>query len=74
MVQIRDLFKKIGDTKGTTDCFQIGKGVCQGCILSACLFSLYAEHIMQNTQLDEEQAEIRLLGQISITSDMMIPL
>ena len=34
MVKIRDLFKKIGDKKGTTDCFQIGKGVCQGCILN----------------------------------------
>ena len=59
---------------GTIDWSQIGKGVCQGCILSACLFNLYAEHIMQNTQLDEEQAEIRLLGQISVTSDMMTPL
>ena len=38
---------------GTTDCFQIGKGVCQGCILLACLFSLHAEYIMRNTGLDE---------------------
>ena len=42
----------------TTDCFQIGKGVCQGCILSPCLFNLYAEYIMQNAGLDEAQARI----------------
>ena len=41
---------------GTTDCFQIGKGVCQGCILSSCLFNLYAEYIMSNTGLDEARA------------------
>ena len=40
----------------TIDWFQIGKGVCQGCILSPCLFNLYAEHIMQNVGLDEAQA------------------
>ena len=44
---------------GTTDWFQIGKGVCQGCILSPCLFNLYAEHIMQNAGLDEAQAGIK---------------
>ena len=44
---------------GTTDCFQIGKGVCQGCILSPCLFNLYAEHIMQNAGLNEAQAGIK---------------
>ena len=38
---------------GTIDCFQIGKGVCQSCILSLCLFNLYAEYIMQNAGLDE---------------------
>ena len=59
---------------GTTDCFQIGKGVHQGCILSPCLFNLYADYIMRNTGLDEAQAS-RLPGEISITSDMqMIPL
>ena len=42
--------------QGTTDWFQIGKGVCQGCILSLCLFKLYAEYIMQNARLDEAQA------------------
>ena len=55
---------------GTTDWFQIGKGVQQGCILSPCLFNLYAEYIMKNARLDEAQAESRLLGEISITSDM----
>ena len=47
---------------GTTDWFQIGKGVHQGCILSHCLFSLYAEYIMKNTRLDEAQAEIKISG------------
>ena len=47
---------------GTTDWFQIGKGVCQGCILSHCLFNLYAEYIMRNTGLDEEQAGIKIAG------------
>ena len=46
--------------QGTTDWFQIGKGVCQGCILSPCLFNLYAEHIMRNTGLEEAQAGIKL--------------
>ena len=45
---------------GTTDWFQIGKGVCQGCILSPCLFNLYAEYIMQNARLDETQAGIKI--------------
>ena len=46
----------------TIDWFQIGKGVRQGCILSPCLFSLYAEHIMQNARLDEAQAGIKIAG------------
>ena len=45
---------------GTTDWFQIGNGVCQGCILSPCLFNLYAEYIMRNTGLDEAQAGIKV--------------
>ena len=45
---------------GTTDCFQIGRGVHQGCILSPCLFNLYAEYIMRNAGLDEAQAEIKI--------------
>ena len=44
------------------DWFQTGKGVCQGCILSPCLFNLYAEYIMQNTGLDEAQAGIKIAG------------
>ena len=47
---------------GTTDWFQIGKGVCQGCILSPCLFNLYAEYIMRNAGLDEAQARIKIAG------------
>ena len=46
--------------QGTTDWFQIGKGVCQDCILSPCLFNLYAEYIMRNTGLEEAQAGIKL--------------
>ena len=45
---------------GTTDWFQIGKGVLQGCILSPCLFNLYAEYIMQNARLNEAQAGIKI--------------
>ena len=47
---------------GTTDWFHIGKGVCQGCILSPCLFNLYAEYIMRNAGLDEAQAGIKITG------------
>ena len=47
---------------GTTDCFQIGKGLCQGCILSPCLFNLYAEYIMRNAGQEEAQAEIKIAG------------
>ena len=55
-----------------TDWFQIGKGVCQGCILSPYLFNLYAEYIMRNAGLEEAQLESRLPGEISITSDMQM--
>ena len=44
---------------GTTDCFNIGKGVCQSCILSPCLINLYAEYVMQNARLEEAQAGIK---------------
>ena len=47
---------------GTTDRFQIGKGVRQGCILSPCLFNLYAEYIMRNARLNEAQAGIKIAG------------
>ena len=47
---------------GTTEWFQIGKGVCQGCILSPCLFTLYAEYIMRNAGLEEAQAVIKVAG------------
>ena len=57
---------------GIMDWFQIGKEVCQGCILSPCLFNLYAEHIMRNARLEEAQLESRLMGEISITSDMQM--
>ena len=47
---------------GTTNWLQIGKGVCQGCILSPCLFNFYAEYIMRNAGLDEAQAEFKIAG------------
>ena len=68
---------------GTTDWFQIEKGVRQGCILSPCLFNLYAEYIMGNARMDEAQAGIktagmkkkkRLQGEVSITSHMQMTL
>ena len=57
---------------GTTDWVQIGKGVCQGCILLPCLFNLYAEYIMRNAGLDESQTGIKLPREISITSDIQM--
>ena len=57
---------------GTTDWFQIGKGVGQGCILSPCLFNLYAESIMRNAGMEEAQAGTKMLGEISITSDIQM--
>ena len=61
---------------GTTDWFQIRKGVHQGCILSSCLFNLYLQYIIGNAGLDEAQAGIKILpGEISVTSEMkMTPL
>ena len=47
---------------GTIDWFQIGKGICQGCILSPCLFNLYAEYIMRNAGLEEAQAGVKIAG------------
>ena len=57
---------------GTIDLFQIGKGICQSCILSPCLFNLYAEYIMINARLMQHKLESRLPGEISITSDMQM--
>ena len=58
---------------GTTDWFQIGKGVVhQGCILSPWLFNLYAEYTMRNARLEKHKLESRLPGEISITSDMQV--
>ena len=61
---------------GTTDWFQIGKGVCQGCILSPCLFNFYAEYIMETPGWMNDTLQSRLLGEMSITLDtqMMPPL
>ena len=53
---------KVGTRHGTTDWFQIGEEVCQGCILSPCLFNLYAEYIMRNAGLEEAQARIKIVG------------
>ena len=59
---------------GTTDWFQIGKGICQGCILLPCLFNLNAEYIMRNAGLDEAQAGLKIVGRnINILSMQMTP-
>ena len=52
----------VGTGQGTIDWFQIGKGVCQGCILSPCLFNMYVEYIMRITGLDETLAGIKIIG------------
>ena len=57
---------------GTTDWFQIGKGVRQGCILLPCLFNFYAEYITRNTGLEETQAGIKIAGRNIKTSDMQM--
>ena len=57
---------------GTADWFQIRKDIHQGCILSPCLFNLHAEYILRNTWLDEAQARIKIVREISITSDMQM--
>ena len=57
---------------GTIDWFQTGKGVCQGCILSPCLFNLYADHILRNAGLEEAQGGIKIAGRNINTSGMQI--
>ena len=57
---------------GTTDWFQIGKEVHQGCKLSPCLFNLYVEYIMRNAGLEEAQAGIKIARKISLSSDMQM--
>ena len=73
---LRNLYAGQGATvrtgHGTTDWFQIGKGVRQGYILSPGLFNLYAEYIMRNAGLEETQAGIKTAGEISITSDVQM--
>ena len=54
--------KQVRTGHGTTDCFQIGKGVHQGCILSPCFFNFYGEYIMRNAGLEEAQAGIKIAG------------
>ena len=63
---------RIRTEHGKTDWFQTEKGVHQGCILSSCLFNLYAEYIMRNAGLEEAQAGIKIAGRKSITSDMQM--
>ena len=63
---------KVRTGHGTTDWFQIGKGVRQSYILSPFLFNLYSEDIMQNARLDEAQAGIKIAGDVSITSDIQM--
>ena len=58
---------------GKIDWFQIRKGAHQGCMLSPCLFNLYAEYIVRNAGLDKAQAGIKITRKISITSDMQMP-
>ena len=58
---------------GTTDSFQIGKGICQGCILSPCVFTLYAEYIRRNAELDEAQGGTKIAGR-STNMQMTPPL
>ena len=59
--------KQVRTGHGTTDWFQLGKGVCQGCILSPCLFNLHAEYIMRNAGLEEAQAGIKTAGMSPVT-------
>ena len=61
-VRKQSVCRSVRTGHGTTDWFQIGKGVCQGCVLSPCLFHFYSEDIMRNAGLDEAQARIKITG------------
>ena len=82
MCLLRNLYAgqeaKVRTVHGTTDWFQIGKGVCQGCILSPCLFNLHAGYNMRNAGLDEAQAGIKIAGRninnLRYADDMTPPL
>ena len=69
---LKNFYATVRNGHGTTDWFQIGKGVRQGCILSPCLFNLYAEYIMQNLGWMKNKLESRLPEEIAITSDMQM--
>ena len=72
---LRNLYAGQEETVRTghgTDWFQIGKGVCKGCMLSPCLLNLYAEYIMRNAGLEEAQAGSKIAGEVSITSEMQM--
>ena len=71
-VRKQQLELDIEQQSGTTDLFQIGKGVHQGCILSPCLFNFYAEYIIRNAGLEEAQAGIKIAGR-NINNLQMIP-
>ena len=58
----KSVCRSVRTARGTTDWFQIGKGVCQGCILSPCLFNFHAEYIMRNAELEEARAGIQIAG------------
>ena len=66
------IHKQVRTRHGTTDWFKIGKGVRQGCILSSCLFILYADYIMQNSGLDEAQAGLKIARRNINNSDMQM--
>ena len=66
---LRNLYTDQEATDRTTNWFQVGKGICQGCLLLLCLFNLHAKYIMQNVRWMKHKLESRLIGEISITSD-----
>ena len=70
---LRNNITEVRTGHGTRDWFQIRKGIRQGCILSPCVFNIYAEYIMRNTELDEAQAGIKIAGRYANdTSDMQM--